>query len=51
MALAETGRYQQAAELQQSLVDAVRVQGRNDLLPALLKTLEDYVSEQPSRLE
>jgi tetratricopeptide (TPR) repeat protein len=51
MALAEVGRYQQAAELQQSLVDAVRVQGRNDLLPALLKTLEDYAAQRPYRLE
>jgi len=51
MALAEVGRFQQAAELQQSLIDAVRAQGRDELMPALQAALEDYAAERPYRLE
>jgi len=51
MALAETGRFGQAAELQQSLIVAVRAQGRHELLPTLQGTFEDYLAQRPHRLQ
>jgi hypothetical protein len=49
MALAETGRFEEAAQLQQQGIAAARQAGRNDLLPTLTQNLLLYQSRQPAR--
>jgi tetratricopeptide (TPR) repeat protein len=49
MALAEVGRYQEAAGLQRQLMAAAARAGRDDLMPRLTENLTLYERQQPSR--
>ncbi len=50
MALAETGRFEEARQLQAELVASVRQQGRDDLLADLEWALDNYRAGRPQRL-
>ena len=49
MALAEVGRYEEAAALQRRVLDAARAAGREDLLEGMADNLALYESRPPSR--
>jgi len=49
MALAEVGRYDEAARWQRDTINAAQRAGLNDVLPRLLEDLRHYEQRQPSR--
>ena len=49
MALAELGKYEEAAELQRRVIAEVRAAGWDDLLDGMVENLGLYESRQPSR--